>query len=64
MAWSRVKSVQVLAAPDVGPGEAAEAVDSVCQGWTDIFKCHRPNGSSVGRESRGRGIWRTLHGHA
>lgn len=28
---------------------------SICQGWTDIFKCHRPNGSSVGSRIEGQG---------
>lgn len=28
---------------------------SICQGWTDIFKCHGPNGSSDGSRVEGQG---------
>lgn len=43
-----------------GPNEAVVfkqlgVLGSICQGWTDIFKCHRPNGSSVGSRMEGQG---------
>lgn len=28
---------------------------SICQGWTDIFKCPRTNGSPVGSRVEGQG---------